>query len=80
MAKKENKNDSLQLITFNIDKDKDKDLVEMLDDAPKTWIIKRALRMYKKLEDSMWDRLVEEEISNKKNKKDDDGDDVELKF
>lgn len=33
-------------INVSLDSEKDKDIIDFLEDAPKSWIIKQALRLY----------------------------------
>lgn len=46
-------------VSIVLDPEKDADLIDYLKDAPKTWIMKRALRKYKEFEETPYGTQAE---------------------
>lgn len=48
---------SFEPIAIKLDREKDADIIEFLEDAPKTYIIKKALRLFMEADKAVHDRI-----------------------
>lgn len=58
MSSKKDDDKNYKPYAFKLDKNEDADLIEYLDGAPITYIIKKALRLYKRVEEDVESRIV----------------------